>query len=191
MQIAVPRWGFTLKICNVNSRPKESPDTEKLNQNPRIVHLQIITIYSKCSSSRGSLVFLYLGPPQGNNFSFQISIKIVLSLRVFLKWIFLQSGPLFFFCSKNCLFSRLFFKNAGGGWFTGEVEPKFSRTLCGLLGHSCSLFSRALFLLSRVYIIQNLLREKRLFSVTLGCSALFLGIFNFLAQNFLIFFGQI
>ena len=25
MQIAVPRWGFTLKICNVKSRPKESP----------------------------------------------------------------------------------------------------------------------------------------------------------------------
>ena len=121
MQIAVPRWGFTLKICNVNSRPKESPDTEKLNQNPRIVHLQIITIYSKCSSSGGSLVFLYLGPPQGNNFSFQISIKIVLSLRVFLKWIFLQSGPLFFFFAVKIASSRGYFlKMRGEGGSQGR-----------------------------------------------------------------------
>ena len=121
MQIAVPRWGFTLKICNVNSRPKESPDTEKLNQNPRIVHFQIITIYSKSSSSGGSLVFLYLGPPQGNNFSFQISIKIVLSLRVFLKWIFLQSGPLFFFFAVKIASSRGYFlKMRGEGGSQGR-----------------------------------------------------------------------
>ena len=84
MQIAVPRGGFSLKICNVNSRPKESPDPEKLKKKPsrnRIVH--IITSYAKCNSSRGSLAFLYLGSPQGEDFSFQISIKIDLSLRVF------------------------------------------------------------------------------------------------------------
>ena len=125
--IAVPREGFSLKISNVNSRPKESPNTEKLKIPSRnsIVYiiklnkLVFLTSYAKCSSSAwGFLADLNLGSPQGKNFLPQILMKIDISLRLFLIWICIDLAFIFFALKKLSLAECL--KNAGGGWFTGE-----------------------------------------------------------------------
>ena len=95
---------YIAKISNVNSRPKESPNTAKIkipSRNSivyiiRLNKLVFLTSYAKCSSSAwGFLADLNLCSPQGKNFLPQILMKIDISLRLFLIWICIDLAFIF------------------------------------------------------------------------------------------------